>query len=152
MKSLNYIAISVATAWLTTACGSQLAAPEWELPTLTVTHSTGKTRLFMEHSPLVAGEHTSFAVQLTRLSDFFAVNAGRPRIEFTSESNGVTSVYHGEPSQPPVFGIEGSAPAAGRYRWALIIDAPGLWDRHELGFITVFADAASAVTDAARRR
>jgi hypothetical protein len=107
----------------------------------------------MEYPPLVSGELASYALQLIRLSDFFAMRVGRPRLEFTSQSAGVTSVYHSsEPPREGVFRIEGSAPAAGRYHWALVIDAPGLWDRHELGAVTVFADAASAVAEAERLR
>jgi hypothetical protein len=47
-----------------------------------------------------------------------------------------------------VFRVEAASPPAGRYRWALIVDAPDLKDRHDLGTITVFADEASGVADA----
>ena len=149
MTGVKHIGICVAIACVTAACGRDAAAPETEPPTLDVTHWTDKTELFMEYPPLVAGQQALFAVHLTRLSDFSAMTAGRPRIEFTPESGGSNAVYQGnEPSRPGVFRVEGSAPAAGRYRWALVIDSPGLWDRHELGAVTVFADEASAVADA----
>ena len=45
-------------------------------------------------------------------------------------------------------GSRARSPPAGRYQWALIVDAPGLADRHELGTVTVFADQAAAVADA----
>ena len=48
--------------------------------------------------------------------------------------------------------MEGSPPVAGRYRWALTIDAPGLTDRHELGSTTVFQDDAAAKADADKRQ
>ena len=47
--------------------------------------------------------------------------------------------------------MEGQAPPAGRYTWALVVDAPGLSDRHDLGVATVFADQAAAVADAERQ-
>ena len=47
--------------------------------------------------------------------------------------------------------MEGALPAAGRYRWALLVEAPGVTDRHDLGVTTVFADQASAVADAEKR-
>ena len=56
------------------------------MPTLDVTSWTDKTELFMEHPPLVAGQTVRFAVHLTRLADFSALNAGRPRIELTPEA------------------------------------------------------------------
>jgi RND family efflux transporter MFP subunit len=47
-----------------------------------------------------------------------------------------------------VFRVEGASPAAGRYRWALVVDAPDMQDRHELGEVTVFADRARALAHA----
>lgn len=123
-----------------------------EMPTLDVTAWTDKTELFMEYPPLVAGEPALYAVHLTRLSDFSAMTAGRPRIELIPEAGGQTVVLQGNPpSRPGVFRVEGASPPAGRYRWALIVDAPDLQDRHDLGAVTVFPDAAAAVADAASR-
>jgi RND family efflux transporter MFP subunit len=120
---------------------------------LAITRWSDNTELFMEHPPLVAGEAALYAVHLTRLSDFSAMTAGRPRLEFTPESGGDPIVLEGNPpSRPGVFRVEGAAPPAGRYRWALIVEAPGLSDRHDLGVITVFADQAAAVADAEQHR
>jgi RND family efflux transporter MFP subunit len=78
--------------------------------------------------------------------------AGRPRIEFTPVGGGAPLVLRGdEPSRPGVFRVEGVLPAAGEYRWALLVEAPGLGDRHDLGTATVFADLASAVAEAKTR-
>jgi RND family efflux transporter MFP subunit len=130
-------------------CGRETAAPEAEAPTLDVTSWTDKTELFMEYPPLAAGQEALFAVHLTRLSDFSAMTAGRPRLEFTPESGGTPAVLHGqEPSRPGVFRVLAPAPPAGRYMWRLIVDAPGLMDAHDLGAITVFPDEAAAVADA----
>ena len=149
MKRVRITVICLASACAVIACGREVAEPEAELPTLAVTRWTDKTELFMEYPPLVAGETALFAVHLTRLSDFTAMTTGRPHIEFTPESGGPPAVLQGiDASRPGVFRVEGAAPAAGRYQWALIVDAPGLSDRHELGAVTVFADEAAAVADA----
>jgi membrane fusion protein, heavy metal efflux system len=136
------------------ACGGQ-PAPEpagAELPTLDVTSWTDKTELFMEFPPLVAGEPALYAVHLTRLGDFTAMTDGRPRLEFLPASGGAAIVRQGNaPSRPGVFRVEGASPPAGRYRWALVVDAPGLQDRHELGEVTVFPDLDAAVADAEKR-
>jgi RND family efflux transporter MFP subunit len=77
------------------------------------------------------------------------MTTGRPRLEFTPESGGRPVVLQGNaPSRPGVFRVEAASPPAGRYRWALVVDAPDLQDRHDLGLITVFADEAAAVADA----
>jgi RND family efflux transporter MFP subunit len=134
-------------------CGRpQPSAAGAEGPTLNVTDWTPKSELYMEYPPLVAGHAVRFAVHLTKLDDFQALNAGTPSIEFTPESGGTRSVLRGNPpSRPGAFRVDGTAPPAGRYRWALIVDAPGLADRHELGAVTVFADEASAEADTAKR-
>jgi len=147
MKKL-LILIALATA----GCAREATAPPKELPTLDVTDWTSKTELYMEYPPLVAGRAARFAVHLTRLDDFQALNAGTPSIEFTPESAGAKTVLRGTPpSRPGAFRVDGAPPAAGRYRWALLVEAPGLSDRHALGAVTVFADEASAKADAEKR-
>ena len=144
------VAAALVAGMLASACGrSEPAVARPELPTLDVTHWTDKTELFMEYPPLVAGQMPRFAVHLTRMADFSAMTQGRPRIEMNPVKGGATATLPGnEPSRPGVFRVEGTLPAAGEYQWALVIDAPGLSDRHELGTVTVFADQATAVADA----
>ena len=152
MTTTRWFAIAAALT-LTVACGGGAApAAEPEPPTLDVTAWTDKTELFMEYPPLVAGEPALFAVHLTRLSDFSAMTTGRPSLEFTPASGGRPIVVQGNPpSRPGVYRIEGPMPAAGQYGWALLVDAPDLKDRHELGTVTVFGDEARANADAESR-
>jgi RND family efflux transporter MFP subunit len=148
-KTLLLTLCLAAAAWVLACTRQAQAPPPAEIPTLDVTSWTDKTELFMEYPPLVAGQQALFAVHLTRLSDFSAMTAGRPRLEFTPESGGSTVGVQGmEPSRPGVFRVEGPMPPAGRYRWALAIDAPGLSDRHDIGMVTVFAEEAAALADA----
>ena len=127
-------------------------APESEAPTLDMTSWTEQTELYMEHPPLVAGATVRFAVHLTRLADFRALDAGRPSIEMTPEAGGAAVVLPGsEALRPGAFRVEGKLPAAGRYRWALVVAAPVLSDRHDLGSTIVFADEPSAMADAGKR-
>jgi RND family efflux transporter MFP subunit len=152
MTRTRHLALCLTLACLAAACSREAAEPlaEAGLPTLDVTHWTGQTELFMEYPPLVAGRAALYAVHLTRLSDFSAMTAGRPRIEFTPSAGGARIVLQGnEASRPGVFRVEGASPPAGQYSWALIVDAPGLTDRHDLGMVRVFADEAAAVAEAA---
>jgi len=133
------------------ACGggAGVVAPEVEVPTLDVTAWTDKTELFMEYPPLVGGQTALFAVHLTRLSDFSAMTTGRPRLEFMPEAGGSLVTVQGmEASRPGVYRVEGAMPPAGRYLWALVIKAPDVMDRHDLGSLTVFADETAAIADA----
>ena len=119
-------------------------APEAEAPTLDVTRWTDKTELFMEYPPLVAGQEALFAVHLTRLSDFSAMTAGRPRLEFTPESGGTPAVLQGQRTVAPRR-VPGAR--ARRRRPAVTVGRssstrPASSDAHDLGAITVFADQA----------
>ena len=106
----------------------------------------------MEYPPLVAGQSARFAVHLTRLADFKALNEGKPSVEFTPEAGGAATVFAGTPPlRPGAFRVEGVPPAAGRYRWVLTVDAPGLTDRHDLGMVTIFADEKTAFAEAEKQ-
>jgi membrane fusion protein, heavy metal efflux system len=135
------------------SCRKQPGSEKREPPTLSVTDWTDKTELFMEYPPLVSGHSARFAVHLTTLHDFKALNAGRPSAEFVPERGGAPTVFAGtDPLRPGAFRVEGVPPAPGTYRWAVLVDAPGLKDRHDLGTITVFADEATAIADAEKQQ
>ena len=137
-------------AALLAACARNAPSAETaEPPTLDVTSWTDQSELFMEHPPLVTGQTVRFAVHLTRLEDFSAVKTGRPRIELEPEGGAATATVlpGSEALRPGAFRVEGKLPAAGRYRWALIIEGPDVSDRHDLGVTTVFADEAAAEGD-----
>src|SRR5262245_21934153 len=133
-------------------CKGRVEPQQSETPTLNVTHWTERTELYMEYPPLVAGHTALFAVHLTQLGDFKPVAAGQARVEFMPEASGRPTILAGpQPSRPGAFRVEGAAPAAGRYRWALVLDFPSLSDRHDLGDVQVFGDEQAARADASKR-
>jgi membrane fusion protein, heavy metal efflux system len=135
------------------ACTRSGDAPKAEPVALNVTHWTEQTELYMEYPPLVSGRSARFAVHLTKLNDFRALAAGTPSLEFTPERGGTPTLLRGTPpSRPGAFRVEGAPPAAGRYHWALLVDAPGMADRHDLGSVTVFPDDAAARAAAEKRQ
>ena len=151
IKTIDPTLVAIAIAGLSVGCrGRGEPPPKPEPPTLNVTHWTERTELYMEYPPLVAGQSALFAVHLTRLADFKAVTAGQARVEFAPESGGPSvSLVGPKPSRPGAFRVEGLPPAAGRYRWALVLASPDLSDRHDLGMVAVFADESAARADAA---
>ena len=93
---------------LVAGCGGPAAAPAKESATLDVTNWTSKSELYMEYPPLVAGRAVRFAVHLTKLDDFQALNAGTPSIELTPESGGSATTLRGAPpSRPGAFRVDG---------------------------------------------
>jgi membrane fusion protein, heavy metal efflux system len=144
MFLIRYLVVLCAVAAGCTRQATE-APGDAELPEFAVTRWSQQTELFMEYPTLVAGERALFAVHLTRLSDFSAMTTGRPRIDMTPVNGGSRVILQGDvATRPGVYRIEQPMPAAGRYRWALAIDAPGLADTHDLGEVTVFADDAAA--------
>lgn len=129
---------------LLSGCGKPTPPAQEDPPSLNITHWTERTELYAEHPPLVAGHTARFAVHLTRLSDFKALDAGRPRIEFRAADGKVTALQGTPPLRPGAFRVEGTVPPAGQYTWSLTVEAPALNDRHELGAITVYPDEATA--------
>ena len=146
------VAIAVVLSTALAACRGAAERQKTEPPSLNVTNWTERTEVYMEYPPLVSGKSALFAVHLTNLGDFRPVTAGRPRLEFAPENSGTPKTLPGsEPSRPGAFRVEGVPPLPGRYTWALVIDAPGLSDRHNLGAVTVFADEQTAIADAQKR-
>jgi RND family efflux transporter MFP subunit len=141
------------TATLAVACQrTGTPAVQVEPPMLNLTHWTEKTELYMEYPPLVAAQPARFAVHVTKLDDFTALNAGRPRVEFTPERGGAPTVFAGSDAlRPGAFRVDGTPPAAGRYTWALFVDAPGLSDRHDLGSVIVYGDEKTATAEAEKQ-
>jgi membrane fusion protein, heavy metal efflux system len=145
------IGLAASITWMT-GCSGQAGTPATEPATLNVTSWTDKTELYMEYPALVAGQTALFAVHLTQLADFKPLNAGRPSLEFIRANDGEPVLLTGSPpSRPGAFRVEAAAPSAGTYKWALLVNAPDLMDRHELGEITVFPDQKAASTAAEKR-
>ena len=110
-RTTSWAAVMLAIG-LAVACRKPPAAQPAEVPSLDVTSWTDKSELFMEYPPLVAAQTVRFAVHLTRLGDFSALNAGRPRIEMVPEGGGATVTLAGsEPLRPGAFRVEGQAAA-----------------------------------------
>ena len=150
MAIRSICAATVAVVSLTACRSGTEPASKPETPSLSVTNWTDKTELFMEYPPFVAGQSAYFAVHLTTMADFKAVTSGRATIEFIPEAGGQThTIVSPKPSRAGVFRVEGPVPsAAGRYRWALVVDTGSVQDRHDLGVATVFADEKSAFAEA----
>jgi RND family efflux transporter MFP subunit len=151
-KQMQLAAAVAIVAGVATGCRKESAQHASDPPSANVTHWSDRTELYMEYPPLAAGRSVRFAVHLTKLADFQALAAGVPSVEFVPEQGGQPTVLRGSPpSRPGAFRVDGTMPPAGRYRWAVLVDAPGLSDRHDLGGITVFGDESAAEADVEQR-
>ena len=109
------------------------------------TRWTTRSELFVEYPPLVEGQTSRFAIHVTDLSTFEPVRKGRATVHLTGARDREFAVD--TPGRPGIFAVDVTPTQAGRYRLAVVLDAPGLTDRHDLGDVTVLtaADAAAVV-------
>ena len=122
-----------------------------EPPPIVETRWTARSELFVEYPPLVEGETSRFAIHFTDLTTFEPVRAGRAAVRLTgapNEDEDQEFTVDG-PGRPGIFGVDVTPERAGRYRLELVLDAPRLTDRHDLGDVTVLTAADAAVLVAA---
>lgn len=115
-----------------------------KLPTVAVSHWTEKTELFAEHPVLVAGCKARFAIHLTSLRDFKALAKGRVTVELVPKNAVTETFFTDASSRPGIFGVDVQPKASGTYTLSVQLNSPELDDVHELGPVTVYANAAQA--------
>ena len=142
-----------APAALALACGGSAdvvgggAGGEGEAPPVVETRWSGRSELFMEYPPLVAGETSRFAIHFTDLATFEPLRAGRAEVRLAGAREETFAVA--APGRPGIFGVDVTPSRAGRYRLSVALDAPGLADRHDLGEVAVAASPAAPGAEAA---
>ena len=111
------------------------------------TRWTARTELFLEYPPFVEGQVSRFAAHLTDLATFEPIRTGRLVVRLTGPEPAEFSAD--SPGRPGIFGIDVTPARAGRYQLELLLDAPGLTDRHDLGEVLVLTpdQAAPSVSE-----
>lgn len=145
---IGFIAFAMAVGAV--GCGSPVPdEPEVdaEPPPVVESHWTARSELFVEYSPLVEGTTSRFAIHFTDLATFEPVREGRAAVRLTGPSGDAKQFEADAPGRPGIFGIDVSPERAGHYRLELVLDAPGLADRHDLGEVTVLTQAEAAALD-----
>jgi RND family efflux transporter MFP subunit len=117
------------------------AVGEEEMPPVVETRWTGRSELFMEYPPLVEGATSRFAIHFTDLATFEPLRAGRAEVRL--DGAGGEAFVVDAPGRPGIFGVDVTPSRAGRYRLQVVLDAPGLADRHDLGEVAVLAPGAA---------
>ena len=106
-----------------------------ETPPVVESRWTGRSELFVEYPPLVEGETSRFAIHFTDLATFEPLRAGRAEVRLAGAGEEAFTVD--APGRPGIFGVDVTPSRAGRFRLTVVLDAPGLVDRHDLGEVTV---------------
>jgi RND family efflux transporter MFP subunit len=80
-----------------------------------VTRWTDETELFMEYPEIIVGREATFAVHLTRLSDFSPIADSEVYFTFRSADGTEISARETEVQVPGIYGPDITFPEAGRY-------------------------------------
>jgi len=86
-----------------------------------ITQWTPKTELFMEYPELIVGQEATFAVHLTRLSDFKPISDSEVEFVFSSERGNEGSLTETEVQIPGIYGPDVIFDRSGRYDLTIII-------------------------------
>ena len=115
-------------------------------PPVVVSRWTELSELFVEFPPLVEGVTSRFAIHFTDLATFEPLRDGRAIVRLTgagTEADEFASVDG--PGRPGIFGVDVTPRRAGRFGLELVLDAPAVRDRHDLGEVIVLTpDEAAA--------
>ena len=145
MKKTAHGSSWLSAAVLLSACGfaaPPAAAPPDEPAPVVVSRWTDRSELFVEFPPLVAGATSRFAIHFTDLATFEPLREGRATVRLTGAR--VEEFAADGPGRPGIFGVDVTPAAAGRARLELLLDAPAVRDRHDLGEVTVLTAAQAA--------
>lgn len=126
---------------LPTAAPPATAAPE----PIAVTSWSGRTELFMEYPPLVAGGKGRAAVHFTDIRSFKAVSEGKVTIDLKQDGQVVQSFGTNGPSSPGIFGVDLEPRQPGSYAFAVSLHSSNATDTHDLGTVTVYSNAEEAL-------
>lgn len=105
-----------------------------------ITQWTDKTELFMEYPELIVGQEATFAVHLTRLSDFSPISESEVEFLFSSERGIEGSLTETEVQVPGIYGPDVIFERAGRYDLTIIIRGM-VEDTLQVNNIPVYASA-----------
>jgi RND family efflux transporter MFP subunit len=143
-------------AGLAAGCGRSQEPPAVAAPGepqgLSVTRWTGKTELFAEYPPLVAGSTSRFAIHLTALDTFKPLTGGRVEVRLQGGSAQPEVFGVDGPSRPGIFGVDVKPSQPGKRELIVVLQAPGLTDEHRVGQVDVHPNAEAAHAAAASRR
>jgi RND family efflux transporter MFP subunit len=155
------IAISIATLFIA-GCGDKTAStgghdhdapaqaaghadhgPEGEK----ITHFSDKTELYVEFPTLVVGQAATFVAHFTWLADFKPVTQGKLTVVLAGGNAPEERFVADAPAAPGIFKPSVTPRTGGERALTLIVDTPSGSITHELGPVTLFADARAAEAD-----
>lgn len=145
MKTLT---LAILMALLLAACGDTQTTP----PAADhhadagekLTHFSDKSELFVELPALVAGRAATFVAHVTQLADFKPVAQGKLTVVLAGENGAEERFVADMSAVPGIFKPCVIPNASGERELTLIVETPSGTLSHQLGPVTVHADAKAA--------
>lgn len=119
--------------------------------TLVYTDYTDVTELFVEFPALIAGETSTFAAHVTRLSDYTPLTSGRLDVILERDGRPTARFRVNSPARTGIFTPGVKPRDTGEFSLVIEVTAGDLEARHDLGQVTVFGDRDSVVVDQPER-
>lgn len=102
------------------------------------------TELFVDYKPLIAGQPSDFVVHLTRLADYKPLAEGKVTVVL-ADAAGADEIFPvASPTTPGIFKPAIAPSAPGERELTIRVESALGSQTHELGPVTVFADAKAA--------
>ena len=138
---MNRLYFAALAALLVTACRpgdkkDHAAGGHDDVAPLSFTHFEGKTQIFVEFEPFVAGKEGRMAAHFTRVSDWKPLTEGKVVASLSGGSAEERFEVAG-PSSPGIFRPKPKPGAAGKRRLAISVTTAEGTDVHDLGEVTV---------------
>lgn len=108
------------------------------------THSTAASELFVEFTPLIAGEKSTFAAHFTRMADYRPVTEGVVDVVLSGGGAPTERFRVRAPRAPGIFAPTVVPRATGERQLSLVLAAGEKEERHDLGAVVVYPDIESA--------
>ncbi len=125
--------------------GAPKAAASEEIKSVSATHFSDRSELFVEYKLLTVGEETSFAAHMTGLADFKPVTAGKLTAILSGGNQAEERFTVDAPTQPGIFRPVAKPRYAGERTLTFRLETPEFTAVHDLGKITVYADKAAVM-------
>lgn len=122
-----------------------------ERAALVYTDYTDATELFVEFPALVAGESSTFAAHVTRLSDYAPLTSGTLDVLLENDGKTVARFRVKAPARAGIFTPAVTPRDAGTFDLAIEVVDGDLQARHELGSVTVFSDIETVAVNQPER-
>ena len=129
--------------------GSHAATPAvTETPSVAVTLWTDRMELFMEHPVLLVGQPGRFIIHLTVLDGFQPIRGGSVNLRFEDPAGNAYEVVAGDLLREGIFTPSVRLPRAGKYKFVLSYQGPGLSDTFHIRDFVVYQTVGAIPADA----